>query len=146
VTCGHRRQGSGTPSIWNPLPRFTDVRGTGHLGNIRPSRAFFQEARLGTLPNVSWVVPNARQSEHPPSSIANGQAWVTRLIDAVMRSPDWDSSAIFLAWDDWGGFYDHVVPPTVDASGYGLRVPGWSSARTRGRATSTTRCCPSTPT
>ena len=41
-----------------------------------------------------------------------------------MRSPDWSSTAIFLAWDDWGGFYDHVEPPTVDAQGYGLRVPG----------------------
>jgi phospholipase C len=41
-----------------------------------------------------------------------------------MKSPDWDSTAIFLAWDDWGGFYDHVVPPTVDVNGYGLRVPG----------------------
>ncbi len=41
-----------------------------------------------------------------------------------MQGPDWDSTAIFLAWDDWGGFYDHVVPPTVDANGYGLRVPG----------------------
>jgi len=40
-----------------------------------------------------------------------------------MRSPDWNTTAIFLTWDDWGGFYDHVVPPTVDANGYGLRVP-----------------------
>ena len=53
-----------------------------------------------------------------------GQSYVTSLINAVMRSPDWDSTAIFLAWDDWGGFYDHVVPPTVDQLGYGLRVPG----------------------
>ncbi len=49
---------------------------------------------------------------------------MTSLINAVMKSPDWDSTAIFLAWDDWGGFYDHVVPPTVDQNGYGLRVPG----------------------
>jgi phospholipase C len=48
---------------------------------------------------------------------------VTGLVNAVMRSPDWQSSAIFLAWDDWGGFYDHVAPPRVDANGYGLRVP-----------------------
>jgi phospholipase C len=48
---------------------------------------------------------------------------VTKLVNAVMRSPDWRSSAIFLAWDDWGGFYDHVRPPVVDAQGYGLRVP-----------------------
>jgi phospholipase C len=48
---------------------------------------------------------------------------VTGLIDAVMAGPDWSSTAIFLAWDDWGGFYDHVAPPTVDGNGYGLRVP-----------------------
>jgi phospholipase C len=56
--------------------------------------------------------------------VSYGQSYVTSLINAVMRSPDWDSSAIFLAWDDWGGFYDHVVPPRVDQNGYGLRVPG----------------------
>jgi phospholipase C len=49
---------------------------------------------------------------------------VTGLIDAIMRGPDWNSTAIFLSWDDWGGFYDHVVPPRVDQNGYGLRVPG----------------------
>ena len=49
---------------------------------------------------------------------------MTRLVNAVMRSPDWSSTAIFLAWDDWGGFYDHVDPPKVDGAGYGLRVPG----------------------
>jgi len=52
-----------------------------------------------------------------------GQAYVTALVNAVMKSPDWNSTAIFLGWDDWGGFYDHVAPPTVDLNGYGLRVP-----------------------
>jgi phospholipase C len=63
-------------------------------------------------------------SEHPPAPVSAGQSYVTGLIDAVMKSPDWSSSAIFLAWDDWGGFYDNVVPPTVDQNGFGLRVPG----------------------
>ena len=76
------------------------------------------------LPAVSWVVPNSAVSEHPPSSIAAGQAYVTGLVNAVMRGPQWKSTAIFVTWDDWGGFYDHVRPPSVDPNGYGLRVPG----------------------
>ena len=69
-------------------------------------------------------MPSGAVSEHPPATSSAGQAYVTSLINAVMRSPDWNSTAIFVAWDDWGGFYDHVVPPVVDANGYGLRVPG----------------------
>ncbi len=124
VVCPGKRQRVGTPEIWNPLPDFVTVHQDGQLGNIQPARDFFAAAHDGTLPAVSWVVPNQHDSEHPPARIDDGQAWVTSLIDAVMRGPDWGSSAIFLTWDDWGGFYDHVVPPTVDASGYGLRVPG----------------------
>ena len=65
-------------------------------------------------------------SEHPnsPFGVAAGQAWVTRVVNAIMQSDAWDSTAIFLTWDDWGGFYDHVVPETVDELGYGIRVPG----------------------
>jgi phospholipase C len=71
----------------------------------------------------SWVTPNGKESEHPPALVSVGQTYVTGLINAIMQGPDWDSTAIFLAWDDWGGFYDHVVPPVVDENGYGLRVP-----------------------
>jgi phospholipase C len=84
----------------------------------------FKLAKRGTLPSVSWVVPSQRVSEHPPGLITAGQTFVTSIVDAIMRSKDWRSTAIFLAWDDWGGFYDHVVPPKVDVNGYGLRVPG----------------------
>ena len=73
---------------------------------------------------VSWIVPDGRVSEHPPALVSAGQTYVTGLINAIMRSPDWRSTAIFLSWDDWGGFYDHVRPPVLDANGYGLRVPG----------------------
>jgi phospholipase C len=72
---------------------------------------------------VSWIAPTQANSDHPPANLATGQAYVTNLINTIMKSPDWDSTAIFLAWDDWGGFYDHVVPPKVDQNGYGLRVP-----------------------
>jgi phospholipase C len=113
-----------TPGIWNPLPFFTTVRQDGELGNITTIDDFFTAARTGTLPAVSWICPNGKVSEHPPARVSDGQAYVTKVVNAVMQSPDWDSTAIFLTWDDWGGFYDHVVPPVVDENGYGLRVPG----------------------
>jgi phospholipase C len=112
-----------TWDIWNPLLRFTTVKQDGELGNIQPVGSFFQAASAGTLPAVSWIVPDQSVSEHPPAPIHNGQAYVTGLINAIMKSPDWSSTAIILAWDDWGGFYDHVPPPRVDWNGYGLRVP-----------------------
>jgi hypothetical protein len=56
--------------------------------------------------------------------LSAGQTYVTHLINTIMQGPDWKDCAIFLAWDDWGGFYDHVVPVSVDENGYGLRVPG----------------------
>jgi hypothetical protein len=76
-----------------------------------------------TLPAISWIIPENGVSDHPASSIHAGQTYVTGLINAIMQSPEWDTTVIFLAWDDWGGFYDHVVPPMVDENGFGLRVP-----------------------
>jgi phospholipase C len=123
VTCSPVHQSAHTPGIWNPLPYFDTVRQDHQLGQIQSLSNFFQAARRGTLPAVSWIVPNNAVSEHPPSRITSGQTYVTGLINTIMRSRDWSSSAIFLAWDDWGGFYDHVDPPYVDRNGYGLRVP-----------------------
>ena len=119
-------KGQGTPTHKNPLYGFTDVRENGQFGNIMFHTDYFNAARAGTLPSVSWIAPGGCCSEHPGTgrSIANGQAYVTRLINVAMRGPEWDSTAIFLTWDDWGGFYDHVKPPNVDQNGFGLRVPG----------------------
>jgi phospholipase C len=123
MSCKPVRQGPQTPSIWNPLPSFTDVIQDRQTKNVKSLNAFFADTRSGTLPAVSWIVPNAAVSEHPTSLVSKGQTYVTGLINAIMQSPDWRSTAIFLAWDDWGGFYDQVVPPRVDRNGYGLRVP-----------------------
>ncbi|TMB57060.1 MAG: alkaline phosphatase family protein [Chloroflexi bacterium] len=122
--CTPRPQQVGTPQIWNPLPYFDTVHQDGQIGNIQTVDHFFADAKAGNLPAVSWVIPNGADSEHPPGRVSTGESYVTKLINAVMSSPDWDSTAIFLAWDDWGGFYDHVNPPVVDGAGYGLRVPG----------------------
>jgi phospholipase C len=124
VSCAPVKQNAKTPGIWNPLPYFDTVKADNQLGNIQSVNSYYQAAKAGTLPAVSWVVPSGALSEHPPAAISYGQSYVTSLINAAMASPDWSSTAIFLAWDDWGGFYDHVTPPSVDENGYGLRVPG----------------------
>jgi phospholipase C len=122
VRCPAHHQDQRTPGIWNPLPYFDTVREDQQLSNIQSLAAFYRAAHRGTLPAVSWVSPSGPVSEHPPESIKQGQAYVTGLINAIMRSPDWKSTAIFLSWDEWGGFYDHV--PVPDGTSYGLRVPG----------------------
>ncbi|HVA07358.1 MAG TPA: alkaline phosphatase family protein [Acidimicrobiales bacterium] len=121
--CAKARQNANTPGIFNPLPIFEDVQKDGQLKNIVSLDSYFSAAKAGTLPAVSWISPSVEDSEHPPSSVHQGQAYVTAIINAAMESPDWSSTAIFLQWDDWGGFYDNVVPPQVDQNGYGLRVP-----------------------
>ena len=123
LTCAPVRQNDRTPGMWNPLPLFGDVHQDHQLGNVKGLSAYLSAAKSGTLPAVSWITPSQASSEHPPASVHQGQAYVTALINAAMKSPDWDSTAMFLTWDDWGGFYDSVVPPRADGNGYGFRVP-----------------------
>jgi phospholipase C len=122
--CPHRRQHPRTLGLWNPLPGFATVRRNRQLDNVQSIRRFYRAARRGRLPAVAWVIPSWDVSEHPRARLSDGQAYVTSLVNAVMRGPDWWHTAIFVSWDDWGGFYDHVAPPQVDDNGYGLRVPG----------------------
>jgi len=124
MICESVKQGAKTPGIWNPLPFFDTVRQDGQLSNVTTLSQYFKAAKTGKLPAVSWINPTGSVSEHPPGLVTVGQAYVTKLVNAAMRGKDWKSTAIFLAWDDLGGFYDHVVPPNVDRLGYGLRVPG----------------------
>ena len=118
------KQDAKTPGYWNPLPFFDTVKNDGELSNVQTMENFILQAQRGTLPAVSWLAPSGDVSEHPPALVSAGQTYVTHLINAVMQGPNWKDCAIFLAWDDWGGFYDHVVPVTVDQNGFGLRVPG----------------------
>jgi phospholipase C len=112
------------PSIWNVLPEFDTVKADGEVGNVVAMDQFYADVAAGNLPAVAWIAPAGVVSEHPANLVSAGQGYVTALINTIMKSPLWNSTAIFLSWDDWGGFYDHVPPPTVDEGGYGLRVPG----------------------
>ncbi len=127
-------QSPGVPSIWNVAPYFTSVQkhGAAYLAKHNPDAdQFLVDIENGTLPEVSWIIPAAIYSEHPVSGVTVGMEYTTSLVNAVMNSPYWKDTAIFIAWDDWGGFYDHVAPPNVDTNdssnpiqGFGLRVPG----------------------
>ena len=110
--------------IWVPLlnmDRFLDdPKLSSHIVDLNE---YFVDLENGTLPEVAYIAPSGA-SEHPPGSIRSGQKFVKSLIQALMRSNSWDSSAFLLLYDDWGGWYDHVSPPQVDENGYGMRVPG----------------------
>lgn len=87
---------------------------------------FTDDARSGNLPTVSYLLPPTNLNDHPSSKkrgICVGENWTVRRINDVMEGPDWKSTAIFLTWDDFGGFYDHVKPPQIDDMGLGPRVP-----------------------
>ena len=83
---------------------------------------FFSDAQSGRLPAVSYIAPGSL-SEHPPGKLIAGQTFVRSIVTELMRSPQWKSTAFVLTYDSWGGWYDHVRPPTVDRYGYGFRVP-----------------------
>lgn len=115
---------SQVPSIWNVLPRFQTVKDDKQTAAVVSINQLYSDLESGSLPSVSWIMPTQQVSEHPTAQVSVGQHYVTGVINSIMKSSAWDSTAIFLVWDDWGGFYDHVTPPkTKDGLGYGLRVP-----------------------
>jgi phospholipase C len=91
--------------------------------HIRPVDGLLADIRANRLPSMTWVTPRYEVSDHPPFSTCFAHNWVTSVVNAIMQSPMWEHTAIFLAWDEWGGFYDHVLPPSVDQLGLGFRVP-----------------------
>jgi phospholipase C len=92
--------------------------------NVVPPAEFITDVTNGTLPAVSWVIAPGGQLEHPPAGTCVGENWTVQQINAIMQGSLWDSTVIFLAWDDFGGFYDHVTPPVInDQFQLGPRVP-----------------------
>jgi phospholipase C len=91
--------------------------------NVPDTGQFVTDVKNGTLPQVSWVVEPEQVSDHPPHSICAGENFTVTELNALMHSPEWASTVVFLGWDDFGGFYDHVAPPTFGPIAYGPRVP-----------------------
>ena len=121
---------SGTDSqsgyAWSAYSAVRHIRESDQwMQHIKGVDGFLHDAETGALPAVTWVTPRFPVSEHPlpPTNACQGENWTTLLVDALMRSPDWGSTAVFVTWDDWGGFYDHVPPRSVDRFGFGFRVP-----------------------
>ena len=125
------------PTYWNVLPYFSYFQQNPsqlHL-HLKSAGAFAPDILNGQLPAVSWITPGewapptepsvctGSMSEHPPARIDCGMDYVAYLVNQVMESKFWQSSAIVITWDDYGGFYDHVAPPRVDKYGEGFRVP-----------------------
>jgi phospholipase C len=110
---------------WNPLPAFASFKiDQARMLNLASPQQFFTDLASHNLPSVVWIMPGSDQSsEHPPYDISVGEQSTVSIINALMASEYWNSTAVFLTWDDYGGWYDHVSPPQVDQFGYGFRVP-----------------------
>jgi len=94
--------------------------------DVVPTNQFIKDASRGSscqLAAVNWLVPEFLQSEHPSALMSEGQNWTVDQINAIMQGACWSSTVIFVTWDDSGGFYDHVAPPSIDEYGAGVRVP-----------------------
>ncbi len=115
-----------TPNIgiWAAPNSIAHIRnGPGWNNVIFDNTQVLSDARNGTLPNVSWVIPTAAASDHARGNDGSGPSWVASIVNAIGSSPAWKSTAIFVVWDDWGGWYDHVVPRVYGPYELGFRVP-----------------------
>ncbi len=110
--------------VFNTLDAFNQIRNTSlWTTNIAPDTQFATDALSGNLPAMTWLVTGLG-SEHPPNSSCFGENWTVEQLNALMQGPDWKNTTVFIIWDDFGGYYDHVAPPKpVDQFGLGLRVP-----------------------
>jgi phospholipase C len=132
------------------MPKHLDDRGKtwrdygGGMAVVQPLRGrkeivkndispFFSDAAAGTLQNVIWIytflLGGNQTSGHPPSNICHAENYAVDIVNAVMHSPQWSSTLLFVVWDEWGAYYDHVTPPSVEVTSsgkeyrYGPRVP-----------------------
>lgn len=116
-------QGSGG-YIWTMYDAIRHMRDSPAWGeHVVKVDDFVNDAKAGTLPSVSWVTTPSVVSEHPPASVCTGENWTVSLLQALAAGPEWADTAVFITWDDFGGFQDHVAPDQIDKYGLGFRVP-----------------------
>jgi len=114
------------PTIrWDPFDSIKYVwDGPDETRNIiQPQQQVILDAQKNALPAVSWVTPDYYDSDHAGNDHDTGPSWVAAIVNAIGESPEWNSTAIFITWDDWGGWYDDAVPPQLNFVGLGERVP-----------------------
>lgn len=121
-------------NIWSAFDAIRHVRFSQEWDNVvSPETRVIYDAEAGNLANITWVIPSAQDSDHAfpekrtsediAANSVYGPDWVASVVNAVGSGPLWSSSAVFILWDDWGGWYDHVTPPHLDRMGLGFRVP-----------------------
>lgn len=111
--------------LWNPLAAKAESYTSPMSSHFVNSSSFYSNAAKGTLPSVSFIIPPGIYSDHPPFSAAAAQDWEASIVDAVESSPDWNHTALFITYDEYGGFYDNVAPPLALGTTLrlGFRVP-----------------------
>ncbi len=112
--------------IWDAFAAIHAVRYSSEWAtNISiPETNVFKDIAGNRLAAVSWVIPDALNSDHPGAHVTGGPSWIAQVVNAIGKNTKlWNSTAVIVIWDDWGGFYDHVAPPQLDYQGLGLRVP-----------------------
>ncbi len=111
--------------VWNAFEAIDAVRNGPEWSTniIEPQTKFFDYVSYGTLPAVSWVIPDAINSDHPGNHKDTGPSWVASIVNAIGESSYWQNTVVIVVWDDWGGEYDNVPPPQLDGQGLGIRVP-----------------------
>ncbi|HEV2037294.1 MAG TPA: alkaline phosphatase family protein, partial [Candidatus Eremiobacteraceae bacterium] len=98
-------------------------RGPDWANAVSPATTILSDISAAKLPAVSWVIPSVAASDHSLGNDGSGPAWVASIVNAVGNSPYWNSTVIFVTWDDWGGWYDHVAPVMYNSNELGFRVP-----------------------
>ena len=113
--------------IWSAFDAIKAVRYSSEWKNnvTRSSTDIFADISNNKLPAVAWITPSGPNSDHPAEQSDKGPSWVASIVNAVGKSSYWDSTAVVILWDDWGGFYDHVRPPAAPGwqGGPGFRIP-----------------------